>query len=378
MRIIFLAWVFIISQIINLTFFERKVYGAVDQILNSNFFQNPAELSQIKQIKLFGGNVFIMPKLKFTGTTSLGSGSAKSKVHDSLPYLLTAYRFTDRFVLGINITPSVYGHINWPINSIVAEKSTLTHFLYYRGSIQSSYQFTDKLALGAGFNLEYNKLGELDFVVPYMGNQINKVKGTNYTGDLGLFYKINSHNYLTMAIYTAVNTYGHGISSLGTTTVHNFSLNIVQAPVAFVGMQHWLSNKWLAEGKIYWSGWSIEKNINFRNKTTGNSISPANWRDTWSFQVNTRYDNTDWTALLGSIIYETNAAPISTNAIGYPLSKFGSLSVGIDLTLQKNFSTQLIYSFGSFISKSQINSGGSTGTVAANIQAAVIQFTYKV
>ncbi len=377
MKAVLLKLSIVISAIVGLLCFEKNSYSAVDQILNDNFFLNPAELSLTKKAQLLIGSVFITPKLKFIGTTPLGYGRAISRTQDLLPYLLTGYRFTDRFTAGIMVTPSAYGHINWPIDSIVREESTTTKLFYYRIGAQSSYQYSDKLAIGFGVNLEYNKRGELDFVVPNQGNQINKMSGFNYTGDVGLYYKINSHNFLTVAVYTGVNTYGRGTSSLGTTKVHNFFLNIIEAPVAFVGLQHWLNDKWFAEGKIYWSGWSIEKNVNFKNTTTGNSTFPANWSDIWSFQVNMRYATTDKVALLGSVIYETNPTPILNNAIGYPLSASGSISAGLDLTLQKNLSTQLIYSYGKFIPNAGINNAKSKGNISANFQAAVIQFTYK-
>jgi long-subunit fatty acid transport protein len=374
MQLIFLI---VISLLLNLGFW-KIAYSAVDQILNDNFFQNPAELDLVDRAQLLVGNAFILPKLRFTGITPLGYGSVKSKVEDSIPYLLSAYRLTERLVIGMNMTPSAYGYIDWqPHDSIVSQASTTTRLLYYRFGAQSSYKFTDRLVLGIGMNLEYNKLCELNFVVPNMGNEINRIKGLNYTGDVGLFYKINSRSNLTMTIYTGVNTYGHGTSSTEAITVPNFSLNIIQAPVGSIGLQHWLTDKWFTEIKVYWSGWSIEKNVNFRNTTTGNSISPANWRDTWSFQVNTRYKITNSTALLGSVLYETNAAPISTNAIGYPLSGYSSISVGLDLTLSRNLSVQLGYSYGELIPYAKINSGGRRGIISANFQAAVLEFVYK-
>ncbi|WP_028389544.1 OmpP1/FadL family transporter [Legionella fairfieldensis] len=362
----------------NLFFLTKSACGAVDQLLNNNFFQNPAELNLIKQRQLIIGNVFIAPALKFTGTTVSGSGIVRSKVNDSLPYLLTAYRFTDRFVIGLNITPSGYGHLDWPVDSIVAAQSTITRLFYYRIGAQSSYQLTDNLAIGGGFNLHYNKREELDFVILNKGNQINKVNGINYSGDVGLYYKLTPRNYLTMMIYTPVNTFGYGTSSLGPTTVNNFALNIREAAVAAIGLQHPINNKWFLEEKIYWSGWSIEKEINFINTTTGNTTIPAKWRDTWSFQGITRYVTTDNTALLGAIIYETNAAPISTNAIGYPLAAFGSISAGLDLTLKKALSTQLVYSYGRFLPKAKIANALSYGSISAKTQAGVLQFTYKV
>ena len=79
-------------------------YGAVGQILNDSFFQNPAELNTIRHLQLVGANLFIVPNFHFTGTSYRAQGQATSKVNDSLPYLLTAYRFNDKLVLGLNIT----------------------------------------------------------------------------------------------------------------------------------------------------------------------------------------------------------------------------------------------------------------------------------
>ncbi|MCR9191829.1 MAG: outer membrane protein transport protein [Gammaproteobacteria bacterium] len=359
-------------------FLISKAYCAVDQILNDNFFQNPAELNIVNKAQVIAGNVLINPVFRFEGVSYGMSGSAGSNVTNALPYLLSSYRFTDKFVMGINITPSGYGHLDWPIDSIVAQDTTQTELFYYRFGIQSSYQFTENLALGIGFNFADNAHFQLNFLIPGQGNQINSVSGLNYVGDLGLYYKINAKNYLTVAGYTQVNTYGHGTSSTGTTVVNNLSLNITAAPVIYLGIEHFADNGWFLEGKIYWSGWSIQKNIDFTNTTTGTYVVPTNWKDVWSFQVTTRYTATDKLALLGSIIYETNPVPLATNAIGYPLAASGSLSAGLDVTIQKELSAQIIYSYGAFLPNSPIDNTNSVGMITAHFQAAVLQLIYKV
>ncbi|MBA4283872.1 MAG: hypothetical protein C0432_06240 [Candidatus Puniceispirillum sp.] len=174
----------------------QDTYAAVYQILNDYFYQNPAELTQVRETQLILGNVFTIPSFEFNGVTPIGSGTANSRVNNSLPYLLTAHRFTDKFVVGFNVTPSGYGHIDWPEDSIVANASTVTNVLYYQFGLQSGYQFNDKLAIGIGFDIEYNKFAELNYMVPPLGNQVNKIKGVNYVGDLGVFYKINPYNFL--------------------------------------------------------------------------------------------------------------------------------------------------------------------------------------
>ena len=360
-------------------FFQNNAYAAVYQILSDYFYQNPAELSQTNETQLILGNVFAIPSMEFNGQTSLGSGTASSKVNNSLPYVLTAHRFTDKWVVGFNVTPSAYGHINWGDDSIVSNGSTVTNMLYYQFGLQSGYQFNENLTLGVGFNVEYNKFAELNYMTPPLGNQVNKIEnGVNYVGDFGVYYKINAHNYLTAAIYTQVSTYGHGISTLGPIASNDFSLNILQPPIAYIGLQHTPNQKLFLEEKVYFSGWHIVKNIDFINSATGSFSTPANWRDTWSFQASARYVLTENWAVLGSGIYETNAVPAVTNQIGYPVSASGSLAIGFDAQIMKEISAQIMYSYGGFIPDAIITNTTVNGTVSANTQSFVIQLAYKI
>lgn len=124
--------------------------------------------------------------------------------------------------------------------------------LYYQFGLQSGYQFTDKWTLGAGFNVEYNKFAELNYLVPPLGNQVNKIQnGINYVGDVGVYYKINPYHYVTAAVYTQVSTYGTGISTLSSYVSNDFSLNILQPPIAYIGLQHIVSEKLFIDGVKY-------------------------------------------------------------------------------------------------------------------------------
>ncbi len=360
-------------------FLQNSAYAAVYQILSDYFYQNPAELSQTHETQLILGNVFAIPSMEFNGQATLGSGTASSKVNNSLPYMLTSHRFTDKWVVGFNVTPSAYGHINWGDDSIVSNSSTVTNMLYYQFGFQSEYQFDKNLSLGAGFNVEYNKFAELNYMTPPLGNQVNKIQnGVNYVGDFGVYYKLNTYNYLTAAVYTQVSTYGHGISTLGSMVSNDFSLNILQPPIAYIGLQQISNEKFFLEEKAYFSGWHIVKNIDFINSATGSFSTPANWRDTWSFQVSARYVLTEKWAILGSGIYETNAVPTATNQIGYPVSASGSLTAGLDAQVMKEISVQVMYSYGGFIPDAMIANSTTNGIVSANTQSFVVQLIYKI
>lgn len=365
------------SLLMQLIAFQETAYSAVSQILNDNFYQNPAELSLVNKLQITAGNIFIKPSFKFNGTSSGNTGTAVSTVSDALPYLLTAYRFTDKFVSGVNITPSSYGHLEWSTNSIVANDSTTTDLLYYRIGSQSSYQFTKKISFGIGLNIEDNHSFQLNFNVPPNGQKINKISGLNYSGDIGLLYKINSQHALSAVIYSSVNTVGFGFSSLGKSRSNDFAMTISEAPVASISAQHTLSEKWFLEEKIYWSGWSMQKNLVFKNSATGSYSVPTNWYDVLSYQILTRVALIEKIALLGSAIYETNPTPLSTNAIGYPLAASAFFSTGLDIALQKKLSAKIIYGYGTFIHNSKISSPSSKGEISLTNQAIVLQFVYK-
>lgn len=356
---------------------QPNSYSAVSQILNDNFFQNPAELSLIKKIQLIGGSAYLIPKFKFTGTSYGKTGSAYSTAYNFLPYLLSGYRLNDRFVFGINITPSSYGHLSWPMNSVVSQATTLTDVIYYRVGAQTSYQFTSKLALGFGLNLEYNKQVELNYLIAGLGNQVNRASAKNFTADIGLFYKINARNFLTMAAYSQVKSLAYGTSSLGMLISKNYSMTISQAPVAYIGLQHILTDKWLIGEKIYWSGWSIQNFLAMNNTTTGSSVTPNHWKDVWTFQLSTRYATSERLALLAFANYDTNPIDAIYNQVGYPLAPFGALAAGLDVNINDVLSTQLVAGYGTFIPKAKIINAFSVGVASLAAPSFTLQFTYK-
>ena len=366
------------SLFLSVFIWQSSAYSAVGQIFNSNFFQNPAELSLIERAKVTAGSVFISPTLTFNGTYLGSTGTAVSKTADMLPYLLIDYRWTDKFVVGINLTPSTYGHIAWPEDSVVSQGGTTTKLIYYRLGAQFSYQLIDKLSLGAGVNLEYNRNIQVDFVIPNRGNQYNKARDYNTVADMGLFYKINTKNFITVAAFSNVNTFAPGTSVLGTASTNNYAFLLLDAPVAYIGAQHRLNDKWFLEEKIYWSGWSIVKNVVFSNTITGTYVVPVDWKDILSYQLSSRYAVTEKVAVLGSVLYDDNAVNLSANQIGYPVSSALSLSGGLDLMLNQNLSAQFIYTYGTFAPKAIIDNASGQGRVSANIQIGTIQFVYKV
>ncbi len=357
--------------------FTNCAYGDVGQILSDYFFQNPADLGGIQQQQMILGNVFVAPSMEFNGTALGGTGRARTSTFDTLPYLLADTRFSDKFVLGFNIVPCQYGDLVWPEDSVVAHDSTVTKVYYYRLGFQSSYQLTDRLVLGLGVGLEYNYLQELDAVVGDLGNEVNKVSGLNRYMDAGFTYQITPKHALIAAMYSPVNTYGNGTSTLHGAVSNNFSMNIVDAAVLFAGLQHNFSEQWFLEEKVYWSAWRAQTTSTLLNTTRGNYIYRTDWSDTWSYQLSGQYTSSDKLAWLAGMMYETNPAPLVTNAIGYPLAPSLYVYGGLDVAFNQSLHLQLFYGYSIFILNAKIDNGFSLGTVSADTQSGVLQLTYK-
>lgn len=352
--------------------------AAVGQMLTDSFFQNPADLGLVNKQQLILGNLFVASSLEFTGTALGGTGQANSNVVDFLPYLLADIRVSDKWVLGFNAVPTEYGDLNWPIDSIVSHDSTVTKVYYYLLGFQSSFQLTDRITLGLGLHLRYNYLAELDAVVGNLGNEVNKASALNNGLDAGLSYKLTPKHTFVAAFYTPVNRFGKGTSTLGNVTSNTFQLNLVEAAVVFAGLQHQFTDQWFVEEKVFWSNWTVQNSTILKNTTRGSFTYPTNWGDTWSYTMATEYAFTEKVAGLASALYETNPAPNSTNAIGYPLAPVVFLSGGLDIALYKNWRMQLVYGYGFFIPNAIIDNGSSKGTITNSTQAGTLQFSYKI
>ena len=351
--------------------------AAVGQMLTDYFFQNPADLGLVRKQQLIVGNLLIAPTLDFNGTATGGTGQARSSVVDSLPYLLADIRLSDKWVLGFNVVPSEYGHLNWPIDSVVAHDSTVTKIYYYLLGFQSSFQLSERITLGLGLNIHYHYLAELDALVGNLGNEVNKASAINNGLDAGLRYKITNNHTFIVAFYSPVDRYAHGTSTLANVTSHAFQLNLVEAAVVFAGLQQQFSERWFVEEKLFWSNWTGQNNITLKNTTRGTLTYPTNWTDAWSYMVAAQYRFTDKLAGFATVMYETNPVPDDSNSIAYPVAPTLFFSGGVDLAVYEQWRMQLVYGYGFFIPKAQIGNGNTSGTIADNTHTGALQFTYQ-
>lgn len=354
-----------------------KIFASGGQLLNSTFFPNPAAISSINNFEFIGGNLFFVPTLSFTGTSYGKVGSAQSSVYDPIPYLYVHYRLTDKWVIGINMLPSVYGDLLWPADSIVSTASVITNVLYYRSGILASYQITPDLSFGMGINLERNYL-EVAFMDPLLGFERNKSAGYHYVSDFGLKYRINSKDSVSIAYYTPVHYYSRGVSRASNIANYNYATLNANAAVSFVNFNHIVNELWNLKSTIYFSKWNIKKRSVFYNTVSGSEVLPTYWRNVWSFLFASQHILSDKISFAWDVLYETNpVSKFSYNYVGFPLASALNFSANFEFNVYKNIFVKVIGSYGTFAPNARINNANNYGVMSANIYTGALEGTYK-
>lgn len=356
---------------------NSELFAAGGQLLNSTFFPNPADTAEIKTFEFIGGNLFFVPTLKFTGTAHRKKGSAESKVYDPIPYMYLNYRFTDKWVVGVNMLPSVYGDILWPEDSIVAKSSINTNVLFYRVGILTSYNITSDLVLGVGFNIE-RLASQLSFISDDLGYVRNKTSGYDSVTDFGFSYKLNSQNKISLAYYTPIRSVVPGVSNAGKITNYNYSSLRIDAAVTFLNLEHFVNDYWVIYTGIYFSKWSAYKYFAFYNTVIGDIILPAHWKNVWTFLLTSKHKMSDKTSVKLQFLYETN--PVFSahyNYTGFPLSAALGFTGGVEYNFYKNFYVNIIASYGLFAPDARINNLESYGNISANIYTGILECSWK-
>lgn len=360
-----------------LLFFAAKTFAAGGQLLNSTFFPNPSAITNINTFEFIAGNLFFVPTLTFNGISHGKTGTAYSSVYDPIPYMYTNYRINDKWVVGLNMIPSIYGDLSWPIDSVVARSSIMTDVLYYRSGVLTSYQITPDLALGFGISLE-RVFSQITFMDEKFGFQRNKSSGYDYVADFGFNYKLNSKDLISLAYYTPIYKFVRGLSNAGEVKNYNYTALKVDASVVFFSLDHVVNDYWTLNGAVYFSKWSVYKYFIFCNTVSGDFVFPAYWKNVWSFLLTSKHNISDKSIFTWQVLYETNPSySAKYNYVGFPLSSALNFSAGFEYNFYKNFYVNIIGSYGTFAPNARINNASTYGSVSANIYTGVLEGSWR-
>jgi long-subunit fatty acid transport protein len=151
--------------------------------------------------------------------------------------------------------------------------------------------------------------------------------------------------------------------------------------VATISILHEFNKMWFLKARLWWSNWSVSKQVLLTNSAIGNVVAPLNWQDTWSVDGLLKHTLNDKLSLFGQLVYDTNPVPAARNVIVYPSGPpntgTGTALLGFELNLTKQLSVQVVYGYSMFLpNKILISQPSVNGYVTLGQNTCVVNFKY--
>ncbi len=337
-----------------------SAYATSYQVFADLSYSNPAALNSVKQGELILGGTALYSRFHFTGIAAGVPGSATSHTSDFLPYGRLAMRLSPKLVASLDITQPYYTNIQYPRNSVVNLFATETFIRDTNYSPKLSYQVTERLALGAGIDLNNLYNAQLNFVVPPFGVMTNKADSWAYGWDAGLFYVMTPATFLNLSYYSQIIQHATGVSNWGPLTNNSLSAD-VKLPATYIGnIIQMLSPIWALSATVRYTQWDILRYTVLQNTALGATITvPDHFYNNISTELATHYQiNNKWGAL-AAIDYEPNVQPTYTRNVGLPTYTRIYPAIGAEYELAKGLKAKFIYSH--IFAKPPINMSIATG-----------------
>jgi long-chain fatty acid transport protein len=271
-------------------------------------------------------------------------------------------RLSPKIVVGLDITQPYFTDIQYPVGSFVNNFATTTIIRDTNISPKLSYQATERLALGIGFDANNMYNGQLNFVVPVPfigGNMVNSATSWGYGFDLGLFYVATRSTFLNLAYYSKIVQHATGTSTLGPIVNQAFSAD-VKLPTTVIGnVIQMLSPTWALSGTIRYTQWDTVKYLVLQHTAVGNLTIPDFFFNNLSYELATHYQFNDKWAGIAAFDYEPNVQPTWTRNVGLPTYTRTIPAIGAEYEIQKGLKAKFIYAH--VFSKPPINMALATG-----------------
>jgi len=340
----------------------------------SAIFFNPALINKLDGTQVELGTTLLFPSRKFKSDATGLTFKAESDVLYPSTLFIT-HKFNDKISAGLGIF-NPFGLSNkwgndWEGRYITTNAKMTT----YNINPVVSYQITPYIAFAAGLDfllvdatLE-NRLNLSPFGLPDAGQ---KFKGDTTGVGYNFGILLDPHKDISIgASYRSkikVTIDGNAsfglpagtpppISGLFPNTTGNADITLPQQ--VHVGVHYKGFNPLTVEVGLRWEGWSSydQLRINFDQPIAGSfaSISPKDWKDTYSVMFGARYQFNDAIALLAGYLYGGNPVPDHTFEPSIPDANTHLFCIGTDIKY-KNLKIDFTYGYQKLQSRKKNNS----------------------
>lgn len=338
------------------------------QIFTYLNYENPAELSAIEKSRLILGGTTVFTRQKFTGAAGPGplTGTAISNSVTYLPYGRIATRLAPlpQVVVGLDVTDPAYGTANYLANSIVRFQALKITFLSIDFSPKVSYQVTERLALGVGFNANLlTNPTKFDFAVPLTGPSlsgpvlINRAKGNwAYGWNAGVSFTATPKTFLSFSYFSKISHHLKGSSSLtfGTpfgpiTNTSNPRATLPIPAVYSLGIVQLLMSDAIAlSATARYFQWNVLKSISLGPLPAPLPpvTFPFTYRNSWQARLAARFQFSEHWAVLGEGSYDSDPSILATRGVALASCPIWSLGVGAEYFITKSLNIRLFYGHG--------------------------------
>ena len=374
----------------------------------SAIFFNPALINKLDGTQVELGTTLLLPSRKFKSDATGLTFKAESDVLYPSTFFIT-HKFNDKISAGLGIF-NPFGLSNkwgndWEGRYITTNAKMTT----YNINPVVSYQITPYIAFAAGLDfllldatLE-NKLNLSPFGLPDAGQKF-KGDATGVGYNFGIL--IDPHkdvsigaSYRSKIKVTIDGNASFGlpagtpppISGLFPNTTGNTDITLPQQ--VHVGVYYKGFDPLTVEVGLRWEGWSSydQLRINFDQPIAGSfaSITPKDWKDTYSVMFGARYQLNNTIALLAGYLYGGNPVPDHTFEPSIPDANTHLFCVGTDIKY-KNLKIDFTYGYQKLQNRKKNNSiddnpfdgvinplTSANGVYKSNIHMFGISLTYK-
>ena len=334
--------VFLACSIFSLLSNSLPSYAVAYQHFYIIGYDNPAALNKVKDLQLIMGGTTVFPNFHWSGCDGPICGTASSHSRYLLPYGRIAKRLTPKIVLGADYVSFAQTRIHFPADSVIRFSVIDLVVEDDDFSPRISYAINQKLAVGAGININRLNNIEVNFAVPPFGQLTNRYYSTALGWNAGVNYALTKTATLNLSYYSKIIHHGKGTSIWGPFTTRLKGNGPIPA-VSTINLVKIFTPKFLMTATARYIQWGVFSNYVLQNTALGSTIAiPVKYYNSWYWLLLGRYQLNEKWALSSAVVYETSPQSTPPRVIAFPTDKEWAGFAGVEYEITKQLSTKFV------------------------------------
>ncbi|OQW42374.1 MAG: aromatic hydrocarbon degradation protein [Proteobacteria bacterium SG_bin4] len=371
----------------------------------SMVFFNPAAMSQVRSRLVTSAGYLLIPFAEFHNQSSTTVSGAPLRGGDGgnfvgpsmIPNFYYVHPLTNRITFGMGFNVPFAAHNSYHSDWKGRYQAIDSEVAAFNFNPSLSLKVTEKLSLGAGFNIQYltsKFTNAIDLgtacvgglgasvcapqgLLPQQADGHLSLKSDNvgFGYNVGAFYALNPKIQLGASYRSRVTHHLDGHANFSVpgnamilTRRNSFVDTDTQTSVTLpdsvlFGFSYRIHPRWAFSADALWTHWSLIRELRTDFKSSQvDDVQPMNWRDTWRYAGGVNYftDNGKWIFRTGFAYDETPIPNPENRSARLPDSNRYWLTAGVTYAIRKNISIHGAYAH-LFFEDPTINRRGTTG-----------------